>query len=414
MNFEWFFSRKTIWKDCRKNKILRTIVVVTQSTIGFSVIISILTFSVGFGFKTVINQKLLNIQGQIVIVNNPKKEACFLSLEKKNLFFFNSISFVYPFSEKDVIVCKNICENKGIEDVERFVFKGISKDYNPVFFKNFLVSGSNKNLFSRPEILLSKKISILLKLNKGSSILIGFISMKNGKPFVFYKKFYICGLYDTGIPEFDNVYLIGDMKHIQSMNGWKRDSVEGFEIFISSLDPKRIKSLKKEINQKYSDQFLVKTIYDQSHQEIIEWLNVFNVNIFVIIFSVMIAVIFNIIVFSIILLLERMKTIGILKTLGARNKIIYKIFLYYIMHILTPPLIIGNSIGFLFLILQKKFRLISLNQTQYYVDVVPVYLNINHFLFINISIILVCLFSVFLPFLFIISKIPPIKVIKFE
>lgn len=410
MNFEWFFSRKTIWKDCGKKKILRTIVLVTQSTILFSVIISILTFSIGFGFKKVINQKFLNIQGPIVVVNNPKKETCFHSLEKKNLFLFNSVSFVYPFSEKEVIVCKN----EGRQDVDRFVFKGISKDYNPFFFKNFFVSGSKKNLFSRSEIILSKKISILLKLNKGSSILIGFISIKNGKPFIFYKKFYVCGLYDTGIPEFDNVYLIGDMKHIQSINGWKENFVEGFEIFISSLDSKRMESIKKEIDRKYFDKFLVKTIYDQYNQDIIEWLNVFNVNIFVIIFVVIIAIIFNIIVFSLILLLERMKTIGILKTLGARNKIIYKIFLYYIMHILIPPLIIGNSIGFFLLILQKKFRFISLNQTQYYLDVVPVYLNINHFLCVNISIILVCFFSVFFPFLFIISKIPPIKVIKFE
>ncbi|WP_185859773.1 ABC transporter permease [Blattabacterium cuenoti] len=410
MNFEWFFSRKTIWKDCRKKKILRTIVLVTQHTIVFSVIISIFTFSIGFGFKKVINEKFLNIQGPIIVTSNPKKEACFLSLENKNLFLFNSVSCVSPFSEKEVI----ICSNEGKKDIDRFVFKGISKDYNPVFFKNFLVSGSNKNLFSSYGIFLSKKISILLRLNKGSSILIGFFSIKNGKHSVFYKKFYVCGLYETGIPEFDNVYLIGDMKHIQSVNGWKYDFVEGFEIFISSVDPNRMESIKKKIYQKYSDKFLVKTIYDQYHKDIIEWLNIFNVNIFVIVFIVIIAIIFNVIVFSLILLLERMKTIGILKTLGAGNKIIQKIFLYYIMHILIPPLIIGNSISFLSLILQKKFQLISLNQTQYYVNVVPVILNINHFLFVNMSIISVCFFSVFFPSLFIINKIPPIKVIKFE
>ncbi|WP_185849674.1 ABC transporter permease [Blattabacterium cuenoti] len=411
MNFEWFFSRKTIWKDCRKKKILRTIVLVTQHTIVFSVIISILTFSIGFGFKKVINEKFLNIQGPIIVTSNPKKKTCFLSLENKNLFLFNSVSCVSPFSEKEVIICT---KNEGIQDIDRFVFKGISKDYNPVFFKNFLVSGSNKNLFSSYGIILSKKISILLRLNKGSSILIGFISIKNGKPSVFYKRFYVCGLYETGIPEFDDVYLIGDMKHIQGVNGWKHDFVEGFEIFTSSIDPNRMESIKKEIDHKYSDKFLVKTIYDQYNKDIMEWLNVFNVNIFVIIFIVIIAIIFNIIVFSLILLLERMKTIGILKTLGAGNKIIQKIFLYYIMHILIPPLIIGNSISFLSLILQKKFQLISLNQTQYYVNVVPIHLNINYFLFVNISIISVCFFSVFFPSLFIINKIPPIKVIKFE
>ncbi|AWU43611.1 ABC transporter permease [Blattabacterium sp. (Cryptocercus kyebangensis)] len=421
MNFEWFFSKKTIWKDCRKSRILRTIVLVTQTTIAFGIIVSIITFSIGFGFKEVIKKKLLNIQGQIIVTNlkignSIIRNKSFL----KDLFLFNFVRRINPFSEKDVIICDYKYQN-----VDKFIFKGISKDYNPIFFKNFLVIGSlgkvKKNLFSNYGILISKKVSISLGLNIGSSIIINFFFSKNGNPFFVSKKFYVCGLYDTSIPEFDDVYLIGDIKHIQSFmnssvnnNGWDEDFLEGVEIFVSYINFNKIKSIKKKIDQKYSDNFLVKTIYDQSYEKIIEWIKIFDINIFVISMIVIITVLFNVIVFFLILILERIKTIGILKTLGARNKVIHKIFLYYIIQILGPPLVIGNSIGISFLIFQNKFRFLSLNKMKYYVEYVPVHFNINHILLINLSILLICFSTVFFSSWFIIKKIPPIRSIEFE
>ncbi|WP_113738170.1 ABC transporter permease [Blattabacterium clevelandi] len=421
MNFEWFFSKKTIWKDCRKSKILRTIVLVTQNTICFGIIVSIITFSIGFGFKEVIKKKLLNIQGQITITNlNTKNSIIRNKSLKKDLFLFKFIRRINYFSEKDVIICDNKYQN-----VEKFIFKGISKDYNPIFFQNFLVIGSlrkvKKKLFYDYGILLSKKVSISLGLNIGSSMIVNFFFSKNGNPFFISKKFYVCGLYDTSIPEFDDVYIIGNIKHIQYFknssnvnNNRNEDFLEGVEIFVSDISFDKIISIKKKINQKYSDNFLVKTIYDQSYEKIIEWIKIFDINIFVINMIVIITVFFNVIVFFLILIIERMKTIGILKTLGARNQVIHKIFLYYIIQILVPPLIIGNSIGITFLFLQNKFRFLSLNKIQYYVDFVPVYLNINHILLINLSIFLICFSTVFFSSWFIIHKIPPINSIEFE
>ncbi|WP_244270718.1 FtsX-like permease family protein [Blattabacterium cuenoti] len=120
------------------------------------------------------------------------------------------------------------------------------------------------------------------------------------------------------------------------------------------------------------------------------------------------------VVFILILLLERIRTIGILKTLGAENQVIHKIFLFYIAQILIPSLIIGNSIGITLLVLQKKFHLISLNKTQYFVDFVPICINIFHFIIINLSIVFICFITIFFPSLFFIKKTHPIKVIEFE
>ncbi|WP_185856640.1 ABC transporter permease [Blattabacterium cuenoti] len=409
MNFEWFFSKKTVWEDCRKNKTLRTIVIITQTTIISGLIISLLTFSIGFGFKEIIKDKLLNVRGQILIQKkNSKTIFPFSSRIKKNFFnkkFFKSdlVKQIHGISENNVIISTN-------KKIDRYIFKGLYEDYNPAFFKYFLIKKNvlPKKLLCNQNVLLSKKVSLSLGLNVGSNLRIDFLSFGQKKnPIFLKKKFTISGLYETGIPEFDNVYIIGNIKSIQKIyDGQKKDLVEKLEIFVS------YENLKKEIFKKSPKEFLVQNI--KSNHDLIKWINIFDINIIVISLIIFASVTINMVVFILILLLERIRTIGILKTLGAENQVIHKIFLFYIAQILIPSLIIGNSIGITLLVLQKKFHLISLNKTQYFVDFVPIYINIFHFIIINLSIVFICFITIFFPSLFFIKKTNPIKVIEFE
>ncbi|WP_185849109.1 ABC transporter permease [Blattabacterium cuenoti] len=401
MNFEWFFSRKTVWEDCRKNKTLRTIVLITQTTIIFGLIIAFLTFSIGFGFKKIIKDKLLNIRGQILVhKNNSTKSNPFFSIKKKKFFKSNLVKQIHGISEKNVIVSTN-------RKIDRYIFKGLYEDYNPVFFQYFLITENKKKLLWNHNVILSKKVSLSLGLNIGSSIKINFMFFdKKGKPILFSERFKVSGLYETGISEFDDIYIIGNIKSIQQIYGCKKDLVEKFEIFVS------YDNIEKKIFHKIPKEFSVQTI--QNNHDIIKWINIFDVNIIVISLIIFASVTINMIVFILILLLERIKTIGILKILGAENKVIHKIFLFYIIQILIPSLIIGNSIGISLLIGQKKFHLISLNKIQYFVDFVPIYFKIYHIIIINLSVIFICFITIFFPSLFFIKKIYPIKVIEFE
>ncbi|WP_185865897.1 ABC transporter permease [Blattabacterium cuenoti] len=412
MNFEWFFSKKTIWKDSSKNRTFRTIVIITQTTITFGLILSILTFSIGFGFKNIVKDKLLNIRGQVFL---EKKNSDF---HDENIFFFkkkyinlNYVEKVYKIFEKNIIIGTN-------KKTERYIYKGLYEDYNPIFFKYFLVEGNffdkKKNYDCNKNIILSKKISLSLGLNIGSNVKIDFLFFKeNGVPSFVSKKFIVSGLYETGIPEFDDLYVIGNIKSIQNIYGWKKDFSEKFEIFLSSFLYKK-ENIKKKIFKKIPSNFLVKTIYDKKNRDITEWINVFDKNILVISFIIFISLVINMIVFILILLLERIRTIGILKTLGAQNKVIQKIFLFYVLQTFIPSLIIGNTIGITLLILQKKFHLVLLDKIQYFVDFVPICINISHIFIINLSITFICFLTIFFPTLFIINKIPVIKVVEFE
>ncbi|BBA17390.1 ABC transporter permease [Blattabacterium cuenoti] len=409
MNFEWFFSKKTIWEDCRKNKTLRTIVIITQITIIFGLIVSFFTFSIGFGFKKIIKDKLLNVRGQFLISQkyNLNTNSPFFSVKKKKFLlkkFFNSdlVKQIHGISEKNVIISTN-------KKIDRFIFKGLYEDYNPYFFQYFLITKKifPEKLLHNQNVFLSKKASLSLGLNVGSIIKINFLSFdKIGNSIFFYKKFRISGLYETGIPEFDDVYIIGNIKSIQNIYKWKKDSVEKFEVFVS------YENIGKNIIKKKSKEFLVQNI--QNNHDIIKWINIFDKNIIIISMIITTSLIINMIVFVLILLLERIRTIGILKILGAKNQVIHKIFLFYIMQILIPSLFIGNSIGIIFLILQKKIHLISLNKTQYFIDFVPIYIKYYHIIIINLSIIFICFVTIFFPSLFFIKKILSIKVTEFE
>ncbi|WP_341657467.1 FtsX-like permease family protein [Blattabacterium cuenoti] len=408
MNFEWFFSKKTVWEDCRKNQTLKTIVIITQTTIIFGLIIAFLTFSIGFGFKEIIKDKLLNVRGQILIQKeNSKKISPFFYKIKKNFLlkkFLKSdlVKQIHGISEKNVIISTN-------KKIDRYIFKGLYEDYNPAFFQYFLITKNvfPKKLLCNQNVLLSKKVSLSLGLNVGSNIKIDFLSFdKKRNPIFFPKKFIISGLYETGIPEFDDVYIIGNIKSIQKIYEWKKDLVEKLEIFVS------YENLKKEIFKKKPKEFLVQNI--KNNHDLIKWINIFDVNIIVISLIIFASLTINMVVFILILLLERIRTIGILKTLGAKNQVIHKIFLFYFAQILIPSLIIGNSIGITLLVLQKKFHLISLNKTQYFVDFVPIFINIFHFIIINLSIVFICFITIFFPSLFFIKKTHPIKVIEFE
>ncbi|WP_185861155.1 ABC transporter permease [Blattabacterium cuenoti] len=396
MNFEWFFSKKTVWEDSRKNKTLQKIVVITEITIIFGLIITFLTFSIGFGLKKTIKDKLLNIRGQILIT----KYNSFLSVKEKKFFKTNLVKQIHGISENNVIISRN-------KKTDRYIFKGLYEDYNPIFFQYFLITKHKKKLLSNNDIFLSKKIILSLGLDIGSNIKIDFLFFdKKGNPIILSKKFIISGLYETGIPEFDDVYIIGNIKSIPKIYGCKKDLIKKFEIFIS------YENIGKNLFKKIPKEFVVQNV--QNNHDVINWIHIFDSNIIVISFIVFASVIINMIVFILILLLERMKTIAILKILGAKNKIIHKIFLYYIMQVLIPSLIIGNVVGITLLILQKKFHLISLNRTQYFVDFVPVYINLYHILIINFSVIFVCFITIFFPSFFFIKKVSAIKVMEFE
>ena len=114
-----------------------------------------------------------------------------------------------------------------------------------------------------------------------------------------------------------------------------------------------------------------------------------------------------------VLILERTQMIGILKSVGANNWQIRKIFLYNAFYLIVKGLFWGNFIGIGLVLIQKYFGIIQLNPENYYVNEAPVYLNWIYILMLNLGTIVICLLVLLIPS-FIITKISPVKAIRFD
>ena len=153
----------------------------------------------------------------------------------------------------------------------------------------------------------------------------------------------------------------------------------------------------------------IKELYPQ----IFDWLKLQDMNVLIIIILMLVVSVVNIVSSLLILILEKTKFIGILKSFGTTNWSIRKVFLYNSMYLVTKGLLWGNTIAFSLLFIQYKFQIIKLDEATYYMSTIPVSFNFNDFIFLNIFTLLVCLLMMILPTI-VITKISAVKAIRFQ
>jgi lipoprotein-releasing system permease protein len=225
-----------------------------------------------------------------------------------------------------------------------------------------------------------------------------------------YRKFEISGIYKTDIKMIDDLFIIGDINHVRKIQNMANDEVGGIDIFLKKTD--EIDTAFPKIERLIGFKNFAEKATDK-YPQIVDWIGLFNTNIGIIISILLVVVIINIIMVLLILIIERTNSIGVLKTLGATNGQIRAVFINYTLLIMIPGLIIGNVIGLGLLLLQKFFGIIKLNPENYYVSTVPVDLNPIYILAISVGILIISAIALILPS-YLISKISPVKVIKYD
>lgn len=315
---------------------------------------------------------------------------------------------------------------KGVEGMQKYVtvngilrtednfagiiFKGIGKDFDHERFKKFLVQGTTPNVTENGfngNVTLSQKIANDLHKKLNDSI-VAIFSKEGEKPM--YRKFKIVGIYKTDIKMIDDLYVIGGINHARKIQGIGKDEIGGMEIFLDNSDD--IGSVFSQVEKLIGYKNYAEKVTEK-YPQIVDWINIFDTNIALVISIMLIVVVINIVMVLLILIIERTNSIGMLKTLGASNGQIRTIFIYYTLMIMIPGLLIGNAIGIGFLMIQKFFGVIKLNPENYYVSEVPVDLNPFHILLISAGMLMISAIALILPS-FLISKISPIKAIKYN
>lgn len=414
MNTEYFIARRLISDKESSRQLSRSIVKIAVFGISLGLAVMIVTIAVVTAFKQEIRNKVIGFGAAIQIVNFDSNISYETQPVNKNQKFLpelariQGITHVQQFATKPGII-------KANNEIQGIVLKGVAPDFDWSFFASNLKDGkkfSVNDTTTSTDILISAKTASLLHLKTGDDVIMYFVQ---DPPRM--RKFKISGLYETGLEEFDKTFALADIRQIQRLNNWGQDSISGFEIFINDFD--KLDDLTYEVKDvagyqidKSGESLRIENIY-QKYPQIFDWLNLFNMNVTIIIVLMLAVAGINMISGLLVLILERTNMIGILKALGTSNVNVRKIFLYMSGFLVLRGLLWGNLIGLAICFVQYHFHVLKLDPSAYFLSTVPINFEWLYFLLLNIGTLLTVLVILLLPS-YIIAKISPEKTIRYN
>lgn len=411
MNLEFFIARRLIGSGQNKSSISAPIIKIAIIAIAIGVVMMLVSFATGLGLQQKIREKMSAFTGHISISsydNNYSQVSIEpISIDQEFYPEFTSVegvAHIQPTAYKAGII-------RTATDFEGVIVKGVSSDFNWSYFKDFLVAGKLPDYSGElnDQILISSYLANRLGFKVGDKVVTYFLREESYKTPLL-RAFVITGIYNSGFADFDELYLLADLRHIQRLNNWEEDQIGSFEVFLEDFD--QLEEKGEEIYTQTGSLLDTQTI-KQKYYSIFEWLSLFDFNIALIIGIMILVAGINMITALLVLILERTQMIGILKALGTADWSIRKIFLYNAGYLIVLGLFWGNLIGIGLLLAQKYFNLVPLNPETYYVTQAPVYLGWEYILAVNLGTLVLCMLMLLIPS-YIISRISPVKAIKFE
>ncbi|WP_028896345.1 FtsX-like permease family protein [Prevotella sp. HUN102] len=415
MNFPLFIARKINDSGDKTRKVSKPAIRIATFGVAIGLAVMIVSVCVVLGFKHSVRNKVIGFGSHITV-------ADFMTLQS---------SEQYPIQITDS-VRNALAKVKGVKHVQRFaytqgilktdddflgmVLKGVGPEFDSTFIHQNMLEGSIpvfSDSANQQKIVISKTIADKLNLKLGQSIFAYFVN-KDG---VRTRKFTINGIYETNMKHFDSQICFTDLYTTNKLNGWAADQYSGAELQVNDfekLDETALNVLKSVKNKTddYEGTYSADTVIEQ-YPQIFSWLDLMDLNVWMIL-ALMVAVAgVTMISGLLIIILERTQMIGLLKAMGAKNRQIRSIFLWFATFIIGKGLLWGNIVGIGIILIQKYFGLIELNPQTYYVSTVPVEINIPLILALNIATLLICVFVLIAPS-FLISHIHPAKSMHYE
>ncbi len=414
MNTERFIARRLMQGEKSNNNYSRPIVKIAVWGISIGLIVMILAVAVLTGFKQEISNKVIGFGSHLQVRN-----------------FDNNISYeTIPITENqewidaalaipNVHSIQKYVTKAGIIQTEDYiqgvVMKGVDTDFSWEFLKNYLVEGDTLTIsdtVNSNNIVISANIAKKLDLKLGDRVKMFFIQEPPRM-----RRFTIHGIYDTQLEEMDKIFVFCDIKHLRKLNDWEDDQITGFEVQIDDI--KELQNVDLALTRLVGSTFspdnntlAVDNIFDQ-YPQIFDWLSLQDKNMWVILILMLIVAGFNMISGLLIIILERANMIGIMKSIGASNFSVQKVFLYHAAFLIGRGLLWGNIIGIGLCILQQQFGIIQLDPTSYYVATVPINLSFLPILLLNIGTIFITVLMLILPSM-LVTRISPAEAIRFD
>ncbi|MCD8184662.1 MAG: ABC transporter permease [Bacteroides sp.] len=414
MSLSLFIAHRIYRGSDLGKQVSRPAVLIATIGVAIGLAVMIIAVSVIIGFKSQVRDKIIGFGSHIQISHadaarsfETRPVAATDSLLAV-LHDYPAVKHVQRYSTKPGMI-------KTSDAFQGMVLKGIGPEYSTSFFRRHLLEGEFPQFSdsaSSNRVVISKAIADKMKLKLGDKIDTYYIQKE-----VRARRLTIVGIYQTNFSEYDNLFLLTDLCLVNRLNKWEPDQVSGIELELrdySQLDAATYQiadELSKHPDH-YGAEYCVRNV-EQLNPSIFAWLEILDVNIWVILILMLGVAGFTMVSGLLIIIIERTSMIGILKSLGANNYTIRKLFLWLAVFLIGKGMLWGNLIGLAFYFVQKWFGLFRLNPETYYMDTVPVSFNIWIFLLLNVGTLLASVFMLLGPS-YIITRIRPANSMRYE
>ena len=412
-SFPLFIARR-MYRGNEEVQVSKPAVFIALLGIALGLAVMIITVAVVVGFKREIRDKIVGFGSHIQVANLYAAR----SYEERSIAVSDSllaswlampqVQHVQCFSSKPGMI-------KTADAFQGMVLKGVGEDYDLSFFRQHLQEGELpifSDTVSSNQVLISRTLANKLQLKVGDKVDTYYIENQ-----IRARRLKIVGIYQTDFSEFDNLFLLTDRQLVNRLNKWQPDQVSGVEVTLKDyacLDEVTY-LLSEQMNtrvDRLGESYCVLNV-EQQNPQIFAWLGILDVNIWVVLILMMGVAGFTMISGLLIIIIERTSMIGILKSLGANNQSIRHLFLWFAVFLIGKGMIWGNLIGLAFYVVQKQFGLFHLDPATYYMDTVPMALNLWHVLLLNAGTLLASILMLLGPS-FLITRIHPAQSMRYE
>jgi lipoprotein-releasing system permease protein len=375
----------------------------------------ICSICITIGFQNEIKNKVSSLVGDVQIINT------------RSLYNTNS----FPIQISDSIV-SSISLLPGVEDIHRFVicpgmlktdesfrgvfFRGVDSAFNKDFISAHMLSGQvpsfGQTESSSDSILISASLSSTLQLQIGQRVYAYFFDKSLRA-----RRFVVAGIFQTHMADFDTKMCYADSRIVQKLAQWQADQYTGAEIRLAKPEYAdsvssalfSMLSLKEDAYGQYYAFPRVNELFPQ----VFSWLSLLDTNVVAILIIMIAVACVTIISGLLIIILERTRFIGVMKSMGATNVQLRHVFLYLSAMIVMRGLFMGNVIALALLFIQKVTGIVALDPESYYLARVPVYFPVWGIVLVNVITLVVCVLVLIVP-THVVSRIHPARSIRFE
>jgi len=378
--------------------------------------VMIITVAVAKGFQNEVRNKITGFGAHLEVLDmgtfqSPEDfpivtDAPFLDSVKS----VRGITHVQRISQKMGILKTN-------ENFLAIGLKGVGEDFDSKFMRASLVAGQwpvFTDSAASNKIVISKRLSQQLGLGVGNRVYAYFF-----EDVVKTRRFTISGIYDTNLSQFDELFVFTDRYTVNTLNGWPHNKCSQLEILTSDFDRSEAvlgplqQMMKQHVDTGGMQPVAFSIRQDPRAASTFQWIDLLDFDIIVVLVLMVLVAGFTMVSGLLILILERVQSIGVLKALGATNTQLRHSFLWLAVMIIGRGMLIGNVLGLGLVLIQHLWAPLTLDPASYYVEQVPVLLSPWWWLALNVGTLLVTVAALLVPS-YAVSRVQPARAIRFE